>query len=517
MTKGARQDWDAIVIGSGMGAMTAGAALSKLGHKVLILEQYQTLGGLTHSFSREGFSWDAGIHYLGCVAPDDRERAMIDWLCHTPMAFEPMGAVYDNLHLGDAPPLVLSRPFEAQERDLKDRFPDEADAIEAWITAFQEARNVMYTLSSTRALPDFVGQMMEWWNHRAIDKWCKRTTQQVAESITDNPELIAAFTAQWGDHGGRPHIASFAMHALILGCFLQSGAWYPVGGGRAFADHMIPTITKAGGEARAGTRVETLLTDGDKVVGVRTTAGDAHRAKVVISNIGARETLSLLPSGFGPKDWINEIKALPPSSISHFSLFLGFEGDVQEAGATRSNHWIYPTRNVDAIWDEAPEGDPPGIFFSCASLKDPSHDPGPRQKYAGEVVAWSDWNTVSKWADMPFGKRGPDYKAFKKQVEDKMFALFQAQFPDLAKLVVFRELSTPLATASITGHPEGRFYGLDGTPERVLSDALKAKTPIDGLYLSGQDVVSQGIQGALWGGILCAASIDPRIFKKLRG
>jgi all-trans-retinol 13,14-reductase len=87
----------------------------------------------------------------------------------------------------------------------------------------------------------------------------------------------------------------------------------------------------------------------------------------------------------------------------------------------------------------------------------------------------------------------------------------------LSELVVFRELSTPLATASITGHHEGRFYGLDGTPERVMSDALRTKTPIDGLYLSGQDVISQGIQGALWGGILCAASVDPKVFRQIRG
>ena len=150
------QTWDAIVIGSGMSGMTAAAALAKMGHKVLLLEQYKTLGGLTHSFSREGFSWDVGIHYLGCVAPGDRERAFIDWLSHTPMEFEPMGAVYDNLHLADTAPLALSRPYEAQERDLKDRFPDEAEAIEAWTAALRAGREVMYSIASTRAMPDFV-------------------------------------------------------------------------------------------------------------------------------------------------------------------------------------------------------------------------------------------------------------------------------------------------------------------------------------------------------------------------
>ncbi|MFK7940652.1 MAG: phytoene desaturase family protein [Roseovarius sp.] len=517
MTDTTNTHWDAIVIGSGMGGMTAAAALSKMGHKVLLLEQYKTLGGLTHSFEREGFSWDVGIHYLGCLAPDDRERGILDWLTDKPMEFEPMGAVYDNLHLGDASPLALSRPFEAQERDLKDRFPEEAVAIEAWIAALREGRETMYTLTSTRAMPEFVSDMIDWWHHRAIDKWCKRTTKEVAESLTQNPDLIAAFTAQWGDFGGRPHKASFAMHALILGCYLQSGAWYPVGGGKAFADHLIPTITKAGGQARAGVKVETLLSDGDKVVGVRTSDGEDIRADVVVSNIGVRETIdNLFPPGFGPDDWISEIQALP-ASICHFSLFLGFEGDIEGAGATRSNHWFYPTKNVDAVWAEAPAGDPPGFFISFASLKDPSHDPGPKQRYSGEMVVWTDWSAVARWGDLPSGQRGAEYKTFKQQVEDKMFALFRANFPDLADLVIMRELSTPLATASITGHHEGRFYGLDGTPERVVSDALRAKTPIEGLFLSGQDVVSQGVQGALWGGVLCAASIDPKVFKVMRG
>ncbi len=57
-----KNDWDVIVIGSGIGGMAAAAALSKTGYRVLLLEQYHTLGGLTHSFSRDGFSWDVGIH-----------------------------------------------------------------------------------------------------------------------------------------------------------------------------------------------------------------------------------------------------------------------------------------------------------------------------------------------------------------------------------------------------------------------------------------------------------------------
>ncbi len=517
MTDAQKTNWDAIVIGSGMGGMTAAAALSKTGHKVLLLEQYKTLGGLTHSFSRDGFSWDVGIHYLNYIAPGNLERQLLDWISDTPIEFVSMGAVYDNLHIGNAAPLALSRPYEAQERDLKDRFPDEAAAIEAWTEALQVGRETTLKLFPTRAMPEFVGNAIQWWNGRDIEQWCTRTTQDVIDSITQNPDLAAVFAAQWGDHGGRPSKSSFGMHALVSGGYLHSGAWYPVGGGTAFADHILPTIIAAGGEARANTEVVALLYEDDKVVGVRTADGEEICADVVISNIGVRETLNhLVPKECEQDDWVEEIKSLP-SSIAHFSLFLGFEGDVEGAGATRSNHWVYPNGKVDALWENVPESDPPGFFVSFASLKDPNHDPGPRQKHAGELMAWTDWSTVKKWADVPSSARGEDYNAFKQQVEEKLFAQFAKYFPDLADLVVFRELATPLATKAISGHDQGAFYGLDVTPERALSSALQAKTPIEGLYLSGQDVVSPGIPGALWGGLLAAASVDPRIFKQLRG
>ena len=72
MTDTERDQWDVIVIGSGMGGMAAAAALSRVGKKVLMLEQHRTLGGLTHSFSRDGFTWDVGVHYLSEMAPEDR-------------------------------------------------------------------------------------------------------------------------------------------------------------------------------------------------------------------------------------------------------------------------------------------------------------------------------------------------------------------------------------------------------------------------------------------------------------
>ena len=484
---------------------------------MLLLEQYKTLGGLSHSFTIDGFKWDPGIHYLNCVGPEDRERRILNWMSDKPVELASMGTIYDNLHIGDAAPLSLSRPYEALALDLKDRFPKETAAIDAWIVALRAGREAVMKVTQTRAMPEFVGTALKWWNHGAIDRWCKRTTQEVIDEITDNPNLAAAFAAQWFDHGGRPSKASFAMHALITASYLESGAWYPEGGGEAIVAGILPTITDAGGEARPNTRVETLLIEDDRVVGVRTSNGEDIRADVVISDIGARETVNkLLPTDCGHQDWIDKIRNLP-HSVAHFSLFLGFEGDIERAGATRSNHWIYPTGKVDVVWSDVPEAPPPGMFLTFASLKDPAYDPGPSQRHAAEIDAWTDWSVVERWADLEPGNRGEDYRAFKARVEEQMFAVFEAEFPDLAKLVVFRNLATRLSTRAITGHHKGEFYGIDTTPDRLMSEALQTRTPIPGLFLAGQDVMTPGIPGALWGGLLSAATVDPKLFRLIPG
>ncbi|RIJ15087.1 NAD(P)/FAD-dependent oxidoreductase [Henriciella mobilis] len=516
MADAGKTEWDTIVIGSGMGGMTAAAALSKFGHKVLLLEQHQTLGGLTHSFSRDGFSWDVGLHYLSRLAPEDRERELLDWLCDTPIDFVSLGAIYDIVQIGSAEPLSLSRPYEAQERDLKDRFPDQAEAIEAWTHALREGRDAMMKIIPTRAMPKGAGDILDWWNRHALAKWCARTTREVIDDITDDPDLAAVLASQWGDHGGRPGKASFAMHALISASYLWSGSWYPVGGSAAFAQHMLPTISRHGGEIRAGVRVRELIVDGGTVVGARTDDGSEIYARRVISDIGARETIdTLLPDACGHESWIDEVRSLP-SSIAHFTLFLGFEGDIEAAGATKANRWIYPNAETDAVWTNAPDSPPPQMTVAFGSLKDPDHDPGPEQKHTGQVLAWTDWSTVAEWADLPAGQRGETYADFKRRAEAMLMSQFERYFPDLARLVVYRELATPLSTVTFTGHRKGAFYGLDVTPERVLCDGLRARTPIPGLFLAGQDVATPGIPGALWGGLMAAASVDVKVLSKFR-
>ena len=513
--KPSASEFDVIVIGSGMGGMTAATALSRLDHKVLLLEQAQNIGGLTHSFSREGFSWDVGLHYCGTFGHDQLAGRILDWLSGGSIDFDSVGTVYDTLHFPGDFDVSVGRPADAYKMELKDHFPDHADEIDAYFEALLAAEEAGHMASAERAIPEPFRSAHRWWNKRAIQQWCGRTTSEVIAEFISDPKLAAILSAQWGTYGGKPDEASFAIHATIIGHYLE-GAAYPVGGASSIARGLVPVIEAAGGSVRAGTPVDEILLEAGNAAGVRTASGETFKAPVIVSTIGARETVNrLLPEAIRTQDWAREINTFTPS-ICHFDLFLGFEGDIAKHGATRSNHWFYESWDTsDAIWSAA-EGEPIQMMFvSFASLKDSAHDPGPNNRHTADMLVWTDWSTVAEFADGGAEERADDWAALKQNVETRMLAAFKQKFPGLAPLITYHELGTPLATASFTGHEKGGFYGIETSPRRMLSGALNARTPVPGLFLAGQDVVSPGIAGALAGGMMGAAAIDPRVFQKL--
>ena len=198
------------------------------------------------------------------------------------------------------------------------------------------------------------------------------------------------------------------------------------------------------------------------------------------------------------------------------SLFIGFEGDIAAHGATASNHWVHGTWDIhekpliDPAHDDIAE-----FMVSFPSLKDRCHAPGPAHKHTGNMLCLVDWRPFARWADDPSGRAQADYQEFKQNVEHKMLAALARYFPALMPLIRYTNLATPLTTAKVTGAYHGASYGLETSPQRFLSRALNAKTPISGFYLSGQDVGTPGLQGAMWGGLMTAGSIDPRVFRHL--
>lgn len=189
--KQARNEFDVIVIRSGMGGMTTAPAASRLDHKVLLLEQAQTIGGLTHTISREGFSWDVGLHYCGSFGHDQTAGRILDWLSGGAIEFRSVRTVYDTLHFPDGYEIPVARPLAAYKMELKGRFPDSAAEIDAYFEALLSAQEAAHMTGAERAMPEPFRSAHHWWNKKKIQCRCGRTSGELIAELISDPKLAA--------------------------------------------------------------------------------------------------------------------------------------------------------------------------------------------------------------------------------------------------------------------------------------------------------------------------------------
>jgi phytoene dehydrogenase-like protein len=117
------------------------------------------------------------------------------------------------------------------------------------------------------------------------------------------------------------------------------------------------------------------------------------------------------------------------------------------------------------------------------------------------------YERVARWAGTPWHKRGADYDAFKQRLADRLTEVLVRRVPSVAKAIDHAELSTPLTTTHFAGHPQGEIYGLAHNPARFENTQVRVHTPVPGLYLTGADVCTAGVAGALLGGVLTATTV----------
>jgi all-trans-retinol 13,14-reductase len=507
--------FDAIVIGSGIGGLACACALTRSGRKVLVLERHFAPGGLTQTFGRKGFTWAVGVHYLGDMGKEGTARRVLDWLSGGTIEFAPSGPVYDTVHLPGGFELQFVRPEEALVAELKERFPHSTTEIDAFFRALETAERAARAVFEQRAMPALLGSASRLLHHAAIDKWWGRTTAAVLEEMITDPRLRAVLACQRGDYGPDPLESSFGLHAVVMRHYMR-GAYFPVGGADAFARALVPVIEQGAGQVRTRAAVAEILVEQEAVTGVRLEDGTIERSHLVISDAGARNTvLRLLPAPLRDSEWVREIAAFHPSAC-HIGMYLGFDGDIGTRGATRSNHWFYDNWDLaDGLWrDPTRESSAPALYVTFPSLKDATAGTS-THKHTAEVVTFTDWELFRAWEDSSIGRRPAEYLELKATITRQLTAQFTSHFPALAPLIVHTELSTPLSSVAFTGAEHGGIYGLEASPRRFLSNSLRAKTPVSGLYLAGQDVGSTGITGAMMGGLMAAVAIEPKLFARI--
>jgi len=500
--------YDAIVIGSGIGGLASAAILAKRGKKrVLVLERHYTAGGYTHSFTRRGYEWDVGVHYIGMVGPGQPLRHAYDYISDGRLEWARMPDVYDRVYLSDRSYDYVTgwRRFISK---MKSYFPDEGAAVERYVATLRACNRAATPYWAERALPRTTSRLVGPALRLPFLRYARRTTANVMRDITKNRELTAVLTAQFGDYGLTPSQSSFGIHAAVAAHYLN-GAYFPVGGAAAIARSIAPAIEERGGAIYVSAEVDRILVEGRRAVGVRMADGRELRAPIVISDAGAANTYrKLLAPEHVPSSTHEGLHAIGPS-MSYLCLYIGLKHTDEELGLTGTNLWIYPDEDHDgnmARFAADPETPLPLVYVSFPSAKDPTF----RERYPGratvDVIVPARYEWFAKWEGTRWMKRGEAYDALKERFTKRILDVVYAKVPQLRGKIDVCELSTPITTHHFAGHPRGELYGLDHTPER-FRQRFNTHTHLAGLFLTGQDLVSCGVSGAMLGGVLTAAAI----------
>lgn len=505
--------YDAICIGSGLGSLTTASLLARKGKRVLVCEKHTTPGGFTHVFTRNDYEWDVGLHYVGDM---DRKgsllRVVFEHITDKNLKWADLGEVYDKVIIKDKVYEYL-KGLQNWKTRMKEYFPTEKDArsIDKYVELLFEVNRTSKDFYTKKVIPDFIKFFTAPFMNNGYAAFAKKTTKQVLDEISDNEELKAVLSAQFGDYGMPPSQSSFVIHAAVA-LHYMNGGFYPVGGSEEIFNTIAPSIINAGGLVLIGAGVKEIMIENGVAKGVIMEDGRIIKSDIVVSGAGIHITYNnLIPVAEKPKiKHLDEAVNLP-QSFGHLSLYIGFKHTAAELNLPKANYWIYPngTDHDKAINDFLSDynNEFPVVYISFPASKNPKFE----EKYPGrstiEIITVAKYEWFKKWENTRWKKRGDEYDALKEKLAQRLLAHLYKYEPQLQGKIDMYELSTPVTTKHFCNYINGEIYGLDHQPSRFEKEYLKPQTPIKNLFLTGQDIVTVGIGGALMSGVLTASAI----------
>ena len=535
-------DIDYILIGSGIGSLWLAACLAKFNLTSLVLEQHTIAGGLQHTFTRKGYEFVPGLHYIANL---ELCRPLYEMVADPDMniTYQQAGnsVPADNhelsshdLRIGNLPIMHVREGIDNVREELVRVFPNERDAIDKFLLLMERAKWQAGQFATFRIFPPWLQFLMSQIMCSSYIKYASMTTEEALSKLTNDGRLKTVLSAFGGDLGESLKDGSFVMQAAVLGHVVE-GCHYPEGGPIQFARGLIPPIRKVGGDVLVKARVDEILIENGRATGVRLANGDEIRSnKGVVSDAGMWSTLSkLLPQEIvdGPLADLKEHVKLSSGGISHVFAFVGFNATNEELGL-RSSSFYYIPCNVstdmdaseiqdfyrDTLLDPNVEDVSAGIVF--ASAKDPHYSnvvmPGKSTAIIFSEAKGDDFlrlfNEQDASAALRKGigeghqKRPETYEEAKALVQEKMLRSLLINFPHLEPYIDVVEIGTPVTMADYTLRTET--LGLRHTPQRMTDMKLRPDCRrLPGLYFTGQDVSFAGWAGALSGAMVTAQKL----------
>jgi all-trans-retinol 13,14-reductase len=505
-----QKQYDAVVIGSGLGGLTAGALLAKAGWSVCLLERNFSLGGAASVYRVGGLTVESSLHQTSDARnPRDVKHHIlselgvldeIEWL--------PTGPLYKvrGGPVGEA--FELPCGFDAAHEALASRFPDRSHAIRRFLNDIERIHDSLWTLKQAREEHSLAKLTRALWEMEPAAANWNFSLDEIFERDFGNCEALkCALGANLAYYGDDPKKMWFIYYALAQGGFLASGGAYIKGGSRQLSLKLAKAITKAGGVVRLGREVSSVETDADGHVAfvrhvARKTGDNEERigARVVMANCAPSVASALLPEPARRR--MDEAFGTRELSTSLFCAHFGLREKPAAIGMTDYSTIVLP--------DDMTRFDQYGDGATAMSN-------APNARLPLRLIANFTAVDAGLWDEPPvllsvLGlDRVDNWKGLTREQSqdrrerwlDALQESLERDYPGFSDLVSERTLLNASSMANYLNTPEGAVYGFAPLPPEapILAGFPRTPhTPVAGLYLASSFGGEHGFNGAILSG-----------------
>lgn len=501
---------DVVVIGAGIGGLSAACYLAKAGKRVLVLEQYVVPGGYAHEFTRGYYSFDVSLRFVDGLTPGSIVYPVLKDLgvLHH-VRFKRLDPFY-TAHFPDLTIAAHADPLEYEASFIR-LFPDEARGVRQLIDAMIQVSTEMRRYVADGDLgwrqPDDPVSPDRYPNLFAA---MQQTWSDFMGHYLHDPRAQAVFSVLWNHMALPPTRLSAAIFILRWVSLHIYGAYYPEEGVMAMSWSLAKTLKEYGGQILYRQTVNRIETHNGRAVAVETEKGLRVEADVIISNASPPATmLNMIGRDALPPDYVRQVESLVPS-LSSVVVFLGLERDLVAEGWT--HHELFHCTGYDssASYQAVLDGayDRADMAITCYNLAYPTCAPK-----GGSVVAL--WGLASpdyadQWGsggDLKSYQDNPNYRELKQHMIDTFLQRVSPYLPTVNTAILYQEVATPLTNMRYSLNPGGSFCGSEMTVDNTFAKRLAAQTPVPNLFLTGAWVSAGSISAVLLSGRDTARSV----------
>ncbi|HPX56278.1 MAG TPA: NAD(P)/FAD-dependent oxidoreductase [Syntrophales bacterium] len=470
MLKQNRDPGKILIIGSGVGGLTAGIILAKLGHSVTIVEKNAGAGGLMRGYRRRGFDCPVGVHYLGSLASGQPLRRLWDYLGVTGnIPLERMGTagpidryIFDDFHFD------LPEGLPAFAENLMRAFPGESKQITAVTRQLREVSDSFARLDmllSPEGVPVSVESFSSMGEH-LVRLGCSERLK----SVLGVPSTLIGLSLQE---------CPLFYYYLVLSSYLLS-SWRLRGDSLRMAEAFVGRFRKLGGQLVVADGVERILTEPGRITGGRLHSGREIDADTIIAAVHPQNITPMLPADVLRSDQAERIDRLE-NTKGLFVVTLAVDG---------SAHETLPY-NLFRLHPEADGSLARGSFHQIREGSQPGTHLLTMMATSG-IEEWHPWERTRS------GQRGEDYEQEKRNRAGAFIAEATALFGPLkGKQIV--DIYTPLTIRDWVGSPGGSAYGIRRSSSQLMKTAFLSRPALKGLFFAGQNILAPGIMGTTLG------------------